>query len=59
MKVILKQLIHEEDRQKALSDQKLADKIKEENGITVSRRTIAKYREELNIPSSSKRKQII
>ncbi|TXL67497.1 RNA polymerase factor sigma-54 [Cerasibacillus terrae] len=59
VKVILKQLIHEEDRQKALSDQKLADKIKEENGITVSRRTIAKYREELNIPSSSKRKQII
>lgn len=59
VKFILKQLINEENRKKPLSDQKLADKIKEMNGITISRRTVAKYREELNILSSPKRKQII
>lgn len=58
IKLRLKQLIQQEDRKKPLSDQKLADHFKKENGITISRRTIAKYREELNILSSSKRKTI-
>lgn len=59
VKFILKQMIERENRKKPLSDQKLADKIKEKNGITISRRTVAKYRDELNILSSSKRKQLV
>ncbi|MGM9920351.1 MAG: RNA polymerase sigma-54 factor, partial [Bhargavaea sp.] len=43
---------------KPLSDQKPVNLIKDEHSITVSRRTIAKYREELNIPSSSGRNEI-
>lgn len=54
VKHILQQLIHEENRKKPLTDQKLADKIKVKKGISVSRRTIAKYRKELNIASSAK-----
>lgn len=59
VKSLLKQFINEEDRKRPLSDQKLADYFKKENGITVSRRTVAKYREELNILSSAKRKSIV
>lgn len=56
IKEMIKQLINEEDPQKTLSDQKIAE-ILERKGIPVSRRTVAKYREELNIPSSGKRKR--
>lgn len=57
VKHAIKQLIDTENKQKPLSDQKISDLLKEREGITVSRRTVAKYREELNIPSSSKRKR--
>ncbi|MEI3607158.1 RNA polymerase factor sigma-54 [Pseudogracilibacillus sp. SE30717A] len=57
VKALLKKMINEEDKCKPLSDQKLSNLMKEE-GILVSRRTIAKYREELNILSSTKRKEI-
>ena len=49
-------LINEENKQKPLSDQKLADLLKAEE-VEISRRTVAKYREALNIPGSSKRKR--
>lgn len=52
----LKKLIAEEDKKKPHSDQKLCDLLKEE-GYTISRRTVAKYRDMLHIPSASKRKQ--
>lgn len=56
----VKQEIHEivsrENKKKPLSDQKIAIHLKTKNGIIISRRTVAKYREQLNIPSSSKRK---
>ena len=51
----IKKLISNEPAGKPISDQKLADHFKNE-GITVARRTIAKYREQLNIPPSSQRK---
>ena len=51
----IKKLISNEPTGKPISDQKLADHFKNE-GITVARRTIAKYREQLNIPPSSQRK---
>lgn len=57
VKNIMKQLIDGENKQKPLSDQEIVDILKKEHGIIVSRRTIAKYRDQLNIPSSSKRKR--
>lgn len=52
----LKELIKEEDKKKPLSDQALSDQLGKE-GYTISRRTIAKYRDQLKIPPASKRKQ--
>lgn len=48
--------IEAEDKHKPLSDQKLAEQL-QSDGLKVSRRTVAKYREKLNIASSSKRKR--
>lgn len=58
VKSVLESMIKKEDKYKPLSDQKLAEEMKITSGIKISRRTIAKYRDELNIPSSSKRKEI-
>ncbi|ACB85587.1 RNA polymerase factor sigma-54 [Natranaerobius thermophilus] len=52
----IKELVEEEDKKKPLSDQKIAE-ILQESSINISRRTVAKYRKELNLPSSSKRKR--
>lgn len=54
-KALLKKLIAEEDRKKPLSDQKLCERMAAE-GCKLSRRTVAKYRDELNIPSTTGRK---
>ena len=53
---ILKTLIGAEQPSKPLSDNKLMALL-EEQGIQVARRTVAKYRESLGIPSSSQRKR--
>ena len=45
------------DPRKPLSDSKIM-KILNDEGINIARRTVAKYRDELNIPSSTDRKQI-
>ena len=58
VKALLKTLIEQENKCKPFSDQKIADYFHHEKKITISRRTITKYREELNIPSSVMRKQI-
>ncbi|MCM3087497.1 RNA polymerase, sigma 54 subunit, RpoN/SigL [Bhargavaea ginsengi] len=58
VKSLLKDYVLKENKAKPLSDQKLSDLIKSEHGISVSRRTVAKYREELDIPSSGGRKEI-
>lgn len=50
------EMIEKEDRAKPFSDQHIADILQKE-GISISRRTVAKYRDEGNIPSSSKRKR--
>jgi RNA polymerase sigma-54 factor len=49
--------IQAEDPHKPLSDSKIM-KILNDEGINIARRTVAKYRDELNIPSSTDRKQI-
>lgn len=50
-------LVGEEDNKNPLSDQQIADLLKRD-GITVARRTVAKYREGMGILPSSKRKQM-
>lgn len=52
----IQELVNQEDKAKPLSDQKLVDLLLKED-IKISRRTVAKYRDELNIQSSSKRKR--
>lgn len=56
---ILKEIINNENKLKPLSDHEISELIEKEWGIIVSRRTIAKYREEQNILSSVKRKEFI
>lgn len=55
-KTLLKELIDGEDRKKPLSDQKLAQLL-EAQGVSISRRTVAKYRDELGISSTAGRKE--
>ena len=55
-KALLKKLIGGEDKHKPLSDQKLCERMARE-GCELSRRTVAKYRDELGIPSTTGRKQ--
>jgi RNA polymerase sigma-54 factor len=57
IRALLKQLVHAEDGKKPLSDSKIS-KILGEQGIVVARRTIAKYRESLNVPTMSMRKSL-
>ncbi|MFV2048124.1 RNA polymerase factor sigma-54 [Metabacillus sp. YM-086] len=57
IKKVMKQVIDQENKLKPLSDQKIVQILADEHSIKLSRRVIAKYRDELNIPSSSKRKR--
>ena len=52
----VKRMIEEEDPRKPLTDDTLS-KMLREDGIHVTRRTVAKYREDLNIPSTHKRRR--
>lgn len=56
IKMNIKDIINSEDKKKPLSDDTISKMLKEK-GVSVARRTIAKYREELGIASSSKRKE--
>ena len=53
----IRKLINEEEGKKPLSDSKIAQTL-QDTGINVARRTVAKYRESMNIPASSERKKI-
>jgi RNA polymerase sigma-54 factor len=57
IKLILKTCIDEEDKSNPLTDDALMKKLKN-RGYKVARRTVAKYREQLNIPISRLRKEI-
>lgn len=54
----IKQIIAQESPQNPISDQQIVKFLKAKN-IDIARRTVAKYRETLGIPSSSQRKQIL
>ncbi|WP_071393967.1 RNA polymerase factor sigma-54 [Bacillus tuaregi] len=52
----IKELIETENKAKPVSDQMIVQSLMQ-NGVQISRRTVAKYREEMGIPGSSKRKR--
>ncbi|MCR1897611.1 RNA polymerase factor sigma-54 [Irregularibacter muris] len=56
IKDMIKNIIAEENPQKPISDQDIANTLKT-RGVSISRRTVAKYRDEMRIMSSSKRKR--
>jgi len=56
IKKMIKEIVNNENPYNPASDQKIADELKEK-GINISRRTVAKYREEMGIPCSAKRKR--
>lgn len=57
VKDYIEELISKETVEHILSDDEIVDKLKDRN-ITVARRTVAKYREAIGIPSSPKRKRL-
>lgn len=58
IRALLKKLVAAENPKKPLSDSKLTE-LMAQQGIQVARRTIAKYREAMQIPPSSQRKRLI
>ncbi|MBN9075764.1 MAG: RNA polymerase sigma-54 factor [Rhizobiales bacterium 65-79] len=52
----IRQLIEQEEPADVLSDDSIVDKLRE-NGVDIARRTVAKYREGMNIPSSVERRR--
>jgi RNA polymerase sigma-54 factor len=57
IKAFLKEIVTNEDARKPVSDEAIA-KILQGRGINIARRTVAKYREAMNIPPSLERKQL-
>lgn len=57
VKQVLKELTDKEDKKKPLSDDKLERHLKDK-GYNIARRTVAKYREQLNIPVARLRKEL-
>src|SRR5690606_3029488 len=53
----IKKLVECEDTKRPYSDQKLVELLRDD-GIKIARRTVAKYREQLNLLSSSKRRKL-
>lgn len=55
-KKVIRESVDQEDKKRPLSDQELCERLRQ-NGYVLSRRTVAKYREEMQIPSMFGRKQ--
>jgi len=58
IKAKIKSLIEQEDKSRPLSDEAIAKILKKQLGVNIARRTVAKYRTVMGIPSSAKRKEI-
>jgi len=58
LKLRIKKMIEEEDSKKPLTDEQIA-KVLSKEGVKLSRRTVAKYRDQMNIPGSRERKTVI
>lgn len=57
VKALIKKFIAEEDAKAPLSDERIGEMLKERLKVNIARRTVAKYRTALDIPSSSRRKE--
>ncbi len=57
VKKLISRLVEKENKQAPYSDQEIVEILNKQEGMVVSRRTIAKYRGQLGIPSSAKRKR--
>ncbi len=57
IQALIREMIESEPPAKPVSDMKICEALKE-RGLEVARRTVAKYREQMNIPPSSKRKSL-
>jgi RNA polymerase sigma-54 factor len=53
----IREILETEDKKNPLSDLEIVRILKDKHRITAARRTIAKYREEMGVPSSRLRKQ--
>lgn len=53
---LIRDIIDREDKAKPLSDEKIMQQLKKD-GIDINRRTVTKYRNELDIPGMGKRKE--
>src|SRR5688572_16771255 len=58
LKLRIKKLVEEEDTHKPLTDEQIV-KVLSSEGVKLSRRTVAKYRDQMNIAGSRERKTII
>ncbi len=58
IKEYVAELVRNEPREKPLSDMKILELVQEKFGVKMVRRTIAKYRKQLNIAGSSERKKL-
>ena len=58
LKLRIKKMVEEEDTKKPLTDEQIA-KILSKEGVKLSRRTVAKYRDQMQIPGSRERKTVI
>lgn len=56
VKALIKKCISEEDPKNPLSDERIGEILKEHLKVNIARRTVAKYRMSMDIPSSSRRK---
>jgi RNA polymerase sigma-54 factor len=57
VKDLIHKLLTAEDGSRPLSDQRIVEILRREHGVEIARRTVAKYRGQLKIPSSSRRKR--
>ena len=58
LKLRIKKMVEEEDSKKPMTDEQIA-KVLSKEGVKLSRRTVAKYRDQMNIPGSRERKTVI
>jgi len=59
IKELIREMVDKEKKQKPLSDQDIANELEEKQDINISRRTVAKYRKQLRVPSSTERKRLL
>jgi len=58
VKDMIRRMIEDEPKRRPLSDQFIADRLKNDHGIEIARRTVAKYRDQMRIPSARLRKEV-